>query len=290
MAIVVAVIVLAVAAALGGVALSERRTIPAGTTIGGVDVGGMTRAEATAAALPAAQARVARPIRLIGPRGEARVTGRDLGARPLLDPALDVALDAGPGERLLRHVGIGSASQIEVIYRLGPVRAAELANRLDGRFGEQPRNADLIIDADTAAISISKPAPGTLVDRAALRRGLRTLPVELGVPLRVRAPIVGVEQARVSQGVVTRLLDGPREVRFRDATAALPVATLAALVTTKPLNRVLRVGLDPAGLREELLPTLGRFERQLGLVGWQQWFFGRFVRKLGRRRHLLFSG
>src|SRR6185503_7023650 len=138
---------------------------------------------------------------------EARVTGRDLGARPLLDPALDVALDAGPGERLLRHVGIGSASQIEVIYRLGPVRAAELANRLDGRFGEQPRNADLVIDADTAAISISKPAPGTLVDRAALRRGLRTLPFELGVPLRARAPIVGVEQARVAQGVATRLLD-----------------------------------------------------------------------------------
>ena len=84
------------------------------------------------------------------------------------------------------------------------------------------------------SISISKPAPGTLVDRAALRRGLRTLPAELGVPLRPRAPAVGVEQARIAQRVVTRLLDGPREVRFRDATAVLPVATLAALVTTKP--------------------------------------------------------
>ena len=143
-----AVIVVVVAAALGGVALSERKTIPAGTTIGGVDVGGMTRDEAAAAALPAAQARVARSIRLIGPRGEERVTGRALGARPLLDPALDVAVDAGPGERLLRHVGLGSAAHIDVTYRLGPVRAAELANRLDRRFGEQPQNADLVIDAD----------------------------------------------------------------------------------------------------------------------------------------------
>jgi vancomycin resistance protein YoaR len=259
--IVVAVVVLVVAAALGGVALSERKTIPAGTTIGGVDVGGMTRAEAAAAALPAAQARVARPIRLIGPRGEARVTGRGLGARPLLDPALDVALDAGPGERVLRHVGKGGVADIHVYYRRGPVRGAELANRLDARFGEQPRNADLAIDADTESVSISKPAPGTLVDRAALRRGLRTLPAELGVPLRTHAPAVGVEQARVAQGVVTRLLDGPREVRFRDATAPLPVATLAALVTTKPLNGALRVGLDADRLREELLPTLGRFER-----------------------------
>ena len=260
--VVVAAIVVLVVAALGGVALSERKTIPAGTTIGGVDVGGMTRAEAAAAALPAAHARVDRPVRLIGPSGEARVTGRELGARPLLDPALDVALDAGPGERLLRHAGLGSASQIGVTYRLGPVRSAELANRLDRRFGEQPRNADLVIDSETASVSISKPAPGTLVDRAALRRGLRTLPAELGVPLRARAPAVGVEQARVAQGVVTRLLDGPREVSFRDATAPLPVATLAALVRTKPLNGALRVGLDAAGLREELLPTLGGFERQ----------------------------
>ena len=222
----------------------------------------MTRDEAAAAVLPAAQARVARSIRLIGPRGVERVTGRALGARPLLDPALDVALDAGPGERLLRHVGLGSAEHIDVVYRLGPVRAAELANRLDRRFGEQPQNADLVIDAEPASISITNPAPGTLVDRAALRRGLRTLPAELGVPLRPHAPTVGVEQARIAQRVVTRLLDGPREVRFRDATAVLPVATLAALVTTKPQGDTLRVGLDVDGLREELLPRLGRFERQ----------------------------
>jgi vancomycin resistance protein YoaR len=251
-----------VAAVLGGVALSERKTIPAGTTISGVDVGGMTRDEAAAAVLPMAQSRVTRSIRLIGPRGVARVTGRDLGARPLLDPALDTALAAGPAERLLRHAGLGSAERIDVTYRLGPVRAAELANRLDKRFGEQPQDADLAIDPETAAITISKPAQGTLVDRAALRRGLRTLPTELGVPMQPRAPSVGVEQARVAERVVTRLLDGPREVRFRDATAVLPVATLAALVTTKPVAGTLRVGLDVDGLREELLPELGRFERE----------------------------
>jgi len=55
---VLAIIVVVAVAALGGVALSERRTVPAGTTIAGVDVGGMTRDEAAAAVLPAAQARV----------------------------------------------------------------------------------------------------------------------------------------------------------------------------------------------------------------------------------------
>jgi vancomycin resistance protein YoaR len=41
----------------------------------------------------------------------------------------------------------------------------------------------------------------------------------------------------------------------------LPVATLAGLVTTKPDGGRLLVELDPGGLREALLPRLGRFER-----------------------------
>jgi vancomycin resistance protein YoaR len=247
------------AAALGGLALSERRTIPVGTSIGGVDVGGMTDDEATEAVLPEAQARITRPIRLIGPRGVETVTGRALGARPLLEPALTEALDAGPGERLLAHVGIGAPRRIALLYRLGPVRAAELANRLDRRFGEKPRDAGLVVDAGT--VSVSAPAPGTLVDRGALRKGLRELPVELGVPLGRRLPAVGFPEARVAQRDVERLLDAPREVRHRDAAAVLSVVALGDLVTTKPVAGRLAVGLDAERLREELLPRLGRFER-----------------------------
>ena len=246
-------------AVVGVVALLERGTAPAGTTIAGVDVGGMTRSEAAAAVLPAAGEHAARSIRLIGPRGEERVTGRALGARPLLDPALDVALDAGFAERLLRHVGIGEAAHVTLAYRLGPVRTAELANRLDLRFGEQPQGADLVIEE--SGVSITTPEEGTLVDRGALRRGLRTLPRELGVPLRRQRPTVGVDEARVAQRQVSRLLAAPREVRFRDGAAGLSVATLRGLVTTEPAGGRLRVGLDVARLREALLPRLGRFER-----------------------------
>ena len=206
---------------------------------------------------------MARPIRLIGPRGVERVTGRDLGARPLLDPALDVALDAGPGERLLRHAGLGAAEHIDVTYRLGPVRAAELANRLDRRFGEQPQNADLVDRCRRRPPSRSRSrrrersSTGQRCDAAFARS-----PPSSGCRCGRMLPPSASNRPGSPQRVVTRLLDGPREVRFRDATAVLPVATLAALVTTKPLAGALRVGLDVDGLREELLPTLGRFERQ----------------------------
>ncbi len=257
-ATLVGVIVL-VAAAVGVLALTERRTIPVGTTIAGIDVGGMTREEAAAALLPAASVRAAASIRLIGPRGEERVTGTALGARPLLDAALATALRADARERLLRHAGIGEAQSIALAYRLGPVQTAELANRLEARFGEKPRDAGLVVTA--GGVSTTAPATGTIVDRGALRRGLRTLPPELGVPLRRQSPAVGVEEARVAQRTVTRLLDGPREVRFRDGSAVLSAATLSGLVTTKAVAGRLRIELDAAGLRTELLPRLGRFER-----------------------------
>ena len=217
----------------------------------------MSRDEAEAAVLPIARRQMARPIRLIGPRGETQVTGTKLGARPLLDVALDEAIAPGARERLLRRIGLGDTRAIPLVYRIGPVRAAELANRLDDSFGEEPQNADLEVAADGTSVAITTPAPGTVVDRAALRKGLRSLPAEIGVPLVTRAPSVGTAQAELARARVVRLLDGPREVRFRDAAATLPVATLAGLVTTQPAGGRLAVGLDADGLREALRPSSG---------------------------------
>jgi vancomycin resistance protein YoaR len=258
---VLAVLAVVAAAGVGALVLRESGTIAARTTIGGVDVGGMSRGEAAAAVGLAARRQIARPIRLIGPRGETQVTGTQLGARPLLDTALDEALAPGTRERLQRRLGLGATHAIPLVYRIGPVRAAELANRLDDSFGDEPKNADLEVAAGGTSVAITTPAPGTVVDRAALRRSLTSLPAEVGVPLVTRAPSVGSAQAELAREQVVRLLDGPREVRFRDTTATLPVAALASLVTTNPDGGRLMVELDPGGLRAALLPRLGRFER-----------------------------
>jgi vancomycin resistance protein YoaR len=250
---------LAAAALLGGVALAERGTIPAGTTVAGVDVGGQTRNEASATIADAARAAVARPIRLIGSGGVALTSGRELGARPLVDVALDQALDAGPFERLLRRAGIGKADRLELAYRLGPVRTAELANRLDRRFGEPARNAAVVVGKD--AVTVEPPSQGARVDRRALRRGLRTLPAELGLAVETELPHIDVEEARRARLRIEKLLEDPRSVRFRDAEAPLPAAVLRPLVTTTATEGKLVVGLRPDGLRNALLPRLGRFEQ-----------------------------
>lgn len=253
------VVLLLCGVAVGGLALAWRGTIPAGTTVAGVDVGGKTRDEARRAIAHAARTAISRPIRLIGAGGEARTSGRELGARPLVDDALDEALETGPLDRVLRKVGIGKAETLELSYRLGPVRTAELANRLDRRFGEPARDAVVVVAHD--GTTVEPPSQGTRVDRRALRQGLRTLPAELGLAVETELPAIDVEEAQRAKRRIDGLLDGPRSVRFRDVDAPLPVALLRALVTTTVADRELVVGLDPDGLRGALLPKLGRFEQ-----------------------------
>ena len=145
---VVVVLVAVLVGAFGAVALAERGTIPRGTTIGGVDVGGMSEAEARRAVERAAARRVTQPIRLVGPDGQLTTTGRALGARPRVGAALDEALDSGPVGRALARVGLRSGPTLELAYRLAPVRAATLANRIDRRFGDPPQDADANVTDD----------------------------------------------------------------------------------------------------------------------------------------------
>lgn len=257
--LVTLIVLLLVAAALGAVAVVDRGTVPAGTTVAGVDVGGMTRDEAMAAITSVAGATIRRPIRLIGAGGAAETSGTELGAQPLVDEALAEVFAVGTLDRMLRRVGIGRKREIPLAYRLGPVRAAELADMLDARFGEPARDAALIVSA--TGTTVVAPSQGMRVDRGALRRGLRSLPPELGIPIATELPAVDIADARRAARRIDRLLDGPRLVRFRRVDAPLPVSLLRSLVTTAPVAGELDVSLDPDGLRRALAPRLGRFEQ-----------------------------
>lgn len=248
-----------VAALLGTVSVIERNRVPVGTTVGDVAVGGKDEEDARAAIAAAAASVIARPIRLIGPGGVARTSGRELGATALVDEALAQAMDAGPLDRLLRHVGIGDGTEIALEYRLGPVRAAQVSNRIDRRFGEPARDAAVVVKE--RAVEVEPAAPGTEVDRGALRRALRTMPTETGVTLVSSAPVVSTEEATRAAARVEQLLSEPRRVRFRDVTATLWPNRLRTLVGTERTDGELAVRLDPEGLAESLRPRLGRFEQ-----------------------------
>ena len=252
---VIVVVVGIPAAVLGGLFALDRDAVPPRTVIDGHDVSGETRAQAKREL----GRELDRPIRLVGPRGVAFTSGVELRAEPLTDAALDEAFDVGAVRRAARHLGFGATRRIELSYRLGPVRLAVLANRLDKKFGNAPVNADLQVKGTT--VTVTPAAPGTGVDRKALKRSLVTLPPEVGLAVVEAAPAVSTLAADRARAEVEQLLDGPRIVRFHDVDATLYPKTIAALIRTTPEPGRLAISLDPDGLAAALRPKLGRFER-----------------------------
>jgi vancomycin resistance protein YoaR len=247
------------AAAFGAIALLERGTLPRGTTIAGVDVGGLTEEQARVKVERAAYSRMAVPIRLVGPGGAlAATSGHELRARPLAEEAVVEADDGGSFGRVLARVGLREGRQVALGYRLGPVATAKLANRLDERFGEPWRDAR--VEVGEGSIGVVEARPGTGVDRKALRRSLRTLPSRVELTIVDVRPAVSTAEARSAAHRVERLLEAPRRVRFRDADATLTPSRLRSLVRTESENGGLAVSLDGKGLGASLRVRLGRFE------------------------------
>ena len=259
---VVQAVALAALAAVGGalavVAFLERDVIPRGTTIGGVDVGGMDEEEARAELEREAAARSAQPIALTTPTGSITTTGVELRASPLLDEALAAALDASSTDRVLARLGLRDGPRLELRYRLAPVRAAQLANRIDRRFGDPPRDARVEVSDD--AIRVVEARGGSAVDRGALRRGLRTLPERVSLSIVATGPVVTTGEAEAAAATIERLLETTRRVRSGDAEATLTPQRLRALVRTERTDGRLAVSLDPKGLGASLRIRLGADE------------------------------
>jgi vancomycin resistance protein YoaR len=159
---------------------------------------------------------------------------------------------------VLARLGVRDGKSVGLSYRLAPVATAELANRLDARFGSPWRDGSVIVEDD--GVRVVEARAGTGVDRGALRRALRTLPstVELSIgPVR---PVVSTDEAEAAAARIEKLLDGPRAVRFQDAESTLTPRRLRTLVRTEREDGSLGVLLDSKGLYASLRPRLGRFE------------------------------
>jgi vancomycin resistance protein YoaR len=246
-------------AAFGVVAILERGSLPRGAEIAGVDVGGMSETEAREAVAAAAAGRLRGAIRLVAPDGElAGTSGRALRARPLVDEALAAVSGERTLSRALARVGLRSGPSVDLAYRLGPVAVAELADRLDRRFGRPWHDARVVVRED--AVRARAAGAGAGVDRHALRRSLRTLPTRVELEIVPVRPVVTTAEAEAAARRVEHLLDGARRVRFRDRESMLTPRRLRALVRTRRENGALSVWLDPRGLGASLRVRLGGYE------------------------------
>ena len=182
-------VALLAAALLGTAAVAYVRVdVPARTTVAGVSVGGGSEADARRAVVAHAERLLDRPIRVLGAGRELELTGRALGARPLVAAALARAADADPLDRVRAVVGFGERRNVPLAFALDQARVAQVARELDARIARAPVDATIAVDGDVPRVVPGRAGRG--LDREQLVRDLRFLPATLVLPVRTTQPAV----------------------------------------------------------------------------------------------------
>ncbi len=254
---IVAVVVAALVVAAGALALSDRGSLPARTVVGGVDVGGMSRADARRALAEAARRQRLEAITLqaadLGGDGSVTVTGALLGAEPRIGEAIAAADDAGLPARLTRRLGLGGRRTVPLVYDFDRALLDRLRDELDATLATEPSDATVTLTASGATVQPS--VAGRSVDLAALVRRLDDLPTRVEVPVAVVTPAVTTEAARRSAAQVDALLVSPRTVAIGATRVKLTPAFLRRALVITPQSGALVVSLDSDLLRQRLRPA-----------------------------------
>jgi vancomycin resistance protein YoaR len=257
----VALLVLAAGVALFVRAYTVRNAVLPGVSVAGVDVGGLSRADAAARLQAELEPRLARPVRV-------SVGNQTLVVRPARAWTLDAAATA---ERAYQ-AGRGS-----VPSRLGALVAPfavtqEVAPVLDVHPGERqaitdrlfeltrrPENARLRMDGKTVVVRSG--TAGTTVDADPLLGSVETAVLtgsnRLTATVEEVAPSITTEEAEAVAQEARALLAAPVKIQFRNKrVGALSPAALAGLVHFEQAGGTYEIDLDRDGLRAALLPMV----------------------------------
>ena len=245
--------------AVGWILVHDHDRLPERTTVGGIDVGGRTEAEARQM-LEAATARQAdRSIVVVGRDATFSVTGSALGADPLLDEALEAADEAGPLERVFARLGIGGRD-VPLRFRLDRDRLSDFADEVDARLARPARDARVRVTP--SGLSAKPATEGTAVNRGALNTRLRRLPPRAAVPLQDVAPRIDTETAEHARAFAERLIARPRVVALGPARLTIRPSTLRRALRFEARDTRLEVALDPGVIGTRLRLTWGGLERR----------------------------
>jgi hypothetical protein len=263
------VIVLGVGAAVllgGGFAALARGggDIPPGVSVAGVEVGGMSRAEAES--LLRARAREMLDEQTVvesrvAPDFSRSVTRRELGGRPRIAATLDEAAESrGPLGRALVRLGIGAQRDI-------PLRFVYEAERVDALIAETRTRLDVAptsasLEVQPARIVLSPSAPGRSVDAEELVAELHRFPRRIEAPVARQPAAVREAAAQAARERAQRLLDTPPTVILGTVRKSLTEQEIRGALRFREEPPRLVVALDPERLRAALGEAFAAGERE----------------------------
>jgi len=245
---------------LGVNAWMTRDVIQPGVSVGGVDVGGMSRTEAREVLARQIGDRLGRPVQVRTAAGTVSVVPGSSGIRVDLDRAIDEAMSSGRLEaRLLPHVWSSN-----IAAPLSFASATLLPDPL-AQLQSQPRDARLIVKADGSARVVEAHSGSAFDAPSALRLiGLAALAghPSVTVPLREQSPRVTTAAATDALQRARHLLGGPIPLRFKGKRVGrITPAQLAPLMRAAPTGTAVALSVDPKGLAPLLKQAAKKVER-----------------------------
>ena len=220
----VASLVLVLVVGIGFAGSTDR--IPAGVAVAGIDVSGLTPAEAEQALARRADDAANLPVVFVSGQERFEVVPSETGIAADWNAAIEEAMAKGEGFFLTRGferlaLRVGGADVVPTVATSDRALERQL-DRFAAAIDQEARDAAIVLDGLTpvvqpaqTGIALDRPAAGAIVT-AALSGFERTGPVELPVSVvepKVRQPDLGqaVQQVRIA-------LSGPVELTFRKRT------------------------------------------------------------------------
>ncbi len=251
--------------ALVALAIAAGRSLPRGTTIGGVAVGGLSRTAAIER-LEAAVAAAAAPLPVQAEGRSATLIPAAAGLTVDAAASVDAVLGAGLRPQLLRDHLLGGSAALTLPR---PERAAIVAALAPAQRAIDVPSADggITFSADgptarpaVSGITIDIAAAADVVARSWLDR---REPVTL--PVRTSAPVISqAEVERAMTEVAVPASSGPLQVAVGATTLTVPMAALAPTLSMRATTAeppALDLVVDGAKLRAAVLALDSRVER-----------------------------
>ena len=260
-AAVLGLLVLIVGAAVFARALTLRESVLPGVSVAGVDVGGLSRADAQAALQTQLASRLAEPVRVqVGEQG--------FTVRPDRIWSLDVrateerAFHAGR-DSLTSRLG-ALAAPFAVEHEVAPVlelRPSEIAS-VEATLRElTSRPAAAGLEMKGAEVVVRPGTPGTTVAVEPLLDSVRAAALagtgEIAAAVEPVQPGITTEEAEAAARQARAIVSAPVSIRFKGRNVgALEPSRLAGLVRFERAAGAYEVSLDVEGLERTLLPMV----------------------------------
>ena len=244
---------------VGLLAGAEGGDIPPKVTIGGVDVGGKSAAQARALLADRGARLLDGRVRLTAaedPDFDMSVAASALATRAQIDEAVDEARSSrGRIGRALARFGLTGTKDVPLTFALADGAVGRRIADAQERLGQAPVPATVGVNG--AEIVTTPAKAGRRVDRAALTARLETLPAEATIPIHPAQPAVDDDDARRARDLGVRVAAKHRHVTYRQEVATLQPKVLLSALRFPARDGKIDVKLDPAVLRTALLGPLG---------------------------------